>query len=31
MSRNNSTKRAGVLIVDDHLAVREALAMRIGL
>ncbi len=30
MSRNNSTKRARVLIVDDHPAVREALAMRIG-
>ena len=31
MSRNNSKKRARVLIVDDHPAVREALAMRIGL
>ena len=30
MSRNNSKKRARVLIVDDHPAVREALAMRIG-
>ena len=30
MSRNNSKKRAKVLIVDDHPAVREALAMRIG-
>ena len=31
MSRHNSKKRARVLIVDDHPAVREALAMRIGL
>ncbi len=30
MSRNNRKKRARVLIVDDHPAVREALAMRIG-
>ncbi len=30
MSRNNTKKRAKVLIVDDHPAVREALAMRIG-
>src|SRR5271169_4834424 len=30
MSDNTSTKRARVLIVDDHPAVREALAMRIG-
>jgi len=30
MTDNNSTKRARVLIVDDHPAVREALAMRIG-
>jgi len=30
MRRNNSKKRARVLIVDDHPAVREALAMRIG-
>src|SRR5271165_1828096 len=30
MSRNNSKKPARVLIVDDHPAVREALAMRIG-
>src|SRR5271167_2027387 len=30
MSRNNSRKRARVLIVDDHPAVREALALRIG-
>jgi DNA-binding NarL/FixJ family response regulator len=30
MSNNNSEKRARVLIVDDHPAVREALAMRIG-
>lgn len=30
MSRNHSKKRARVLIVDDHPAVREALAMRIG-
>jgi len=30
MSRNKSKKRARVLIVDDHPAVREALAMRIG-
>ena len=30
MNRNNSKKRARVLIVDDHPAVREALAMRIG-
>ncbi len=30
MSRNTSKKRARVLIVDDHPAVREALAMRIG-
>jgi DNA-binding NarL/FixJ family response regulator len=29
MSRTNSKKRARVLIVDDHPAVREALAMRI--
>ena len=29
MSRNLSKKRARVLIVDDHPAVREALAMRI--
>jgi len=29
MSRNNSQKRARVLIVDDHPAVREALALRI--
>ena len=31
MSRHNNKKRARVLIVDDHPAVREALAMRIGL
>ena len=31
MSGHNSKKRARVLIVDDHPAVREALAMRIGL
>ena len=31
MSRHNSKKRTRVLIVDDHPAVREALAMRIGL
>ena len=30
MHRNTSKKRARVLIVDDHPAVREALAMRIG-
>ena len=30
MSRNNIKKPARVLIVDDHPAVREALAMRIG-
>ena len=30
MSHNKSKKRARVLIVDDHPAVREALAMRIG-
>lgn len=30
MTRNHSKKRATVLIVDDHPAVREALAMRIG-
>ncbi len=30
MSRQGSKKRAKVLIVDDHPAVREALAMRIG-
>jgi DNA-binding NarL/FixJ family response regulator len=30
MSRNIRNKRARVLIVDDHPAVREALAMRIG-
>src|SRR5271167_1862625 len=30
MSRNNSKKRARVLIVDDHPAVRMALAMLIG-
>jgi DNA-binding NarL/FixJ family response regulator len=30
MSPTNSKKRARVLIVDDHPAVREALAMRIG-
>jgi DNA-binding NarL/FixJ family response regulator len=30
MSRNNRKKRARVLIVDDHPAVREALALRIG-
>ena len=30
MSGNKSKKRARVLIVDDHPAVREALAMRIG-
>ncbi len=30
MSNNKSKKRARVLIVDDHPAVREALAMRIG-
>src|SRR5271169_2201845 len=30
MSRHNRKKRARVLIVDDHPAVREALAMRIG-
>ncbi|MFO0820528.1 MAG: response regulator transcription factor [Pirellulales bacterium] len=29
MSRTHSKKRGGVLIVDDHPAVREALAMRI--
>src|SRR5271165_3986765 len=29
MSRNNGKKQAKVLIVDDHPAVREALAMRI--
>ncbi len=31
MSRHDSKKRAKVLIIDDHPAVREALAMRIGL
>ena len=31
MSPDNSEKRARVLIVDDHPAVRKALAMRIGL
>ena len=31
MSRDDSKERARVLIVDDHPAVREALAMRIGL
>ena len=30
MSRDNSKKKARVLIVDDHPAVREALAIRIG-
>jgi DNA-binding NarL/FixJ family response regulator len=30
MSRKKGTKRAQVLIVDDHPAVREALALRIG-
>ncbi len=30
MSGNNSKKRARILIVDDHPAIREALAMRIG-
>ncbi len=30
MSRNSTKKRAKVLIVDDHPAVREALALRIG-
>ena len=30
MTRNNRKKRARVLIVDDHPAVREALAMLIG-
>ena len=30
MKRNHSKKRARILIVDDHPAVREALAMRIG-
>jgi DNA-binding NarL/FixJ family response regulator len=30
MSRNKTKKRARVLIVDDHPAVREALALRIG-
>src|SRR5690349_14550370 len=30
MSRNESKKRSRVLIVDDHPAVREALALRIG-
>ena len=30
MSRNTRNKRARILIVDDHPAVREALAMRIG-
>jgi len=30
MSRKNAKKRARILIVDDHPAVREALAMRIG-
>ena len=30
MSRNTRKKRARILIVDDHPAVREALAMRIG-
>jgi DNA-binding NarL/FixJ family response regulator len=29
MSHNKSKKRARVLIVDDHPAVREALAVRI--
>jgi DNA-binding NarL/FixJ family response regulator len=30
MTKNKSTKRARILIVDDHPAVREALAIRIG-
>jgi DNA-binding NarL/FixJ family response regulator len=30
MSKNKATKRARILIVDDHPAVREALAIRIG-
>src|SRR5262245_25406544 len=30
MSRNSTKKRVRVLIVDDHPAVREALALRIG-
>ncbi|HLN27424.1 MAG TPA: response regulator transcription factor [Gemmataceae bacterium] len=30
MNRNRSKKRARILIVDDHPAVREALALRIG-
>src|SRR5882724_3285945 len=30
MKRNPTKKRARVLIVDDHPAVREALALRIG-
>lgn len=30
MTKNTSTKRARILIVDDHPAVREALAIRIG-
>jgi DNA-binding NarL/FixJ family response regulator len=30
MTKNKTTKRARILIVDDHPAVREALAIRIG-
>jgi DNA-binding NarL/FixJ family response regulator len=30
MTKNKATKRARILIVDDHPAVREALALRIG-
>ena len=30
MKRDQAKKRARILIVDDHPAVREALAMRIG-
>jgi len=31
MNRNKTKKRARILIIDDHPAVREALALRIGL